>query len=108
MTQATYKDFVRETSTTTGTGTYSLLGAVTNHQSFLNAVSSGTTVSYTAIDQTGNGWEVGQGVVTSGSPNTLSRVTISESSNSNAAVSWSAGTRDVFLSLSAEKILDSD
>ena len=93
MTTYAYADFVQETTTTTGTGTYSLGGATTNHQTFVAGVGSGKIVVYAARDQGGSGWEVGYGTVTSGSPDTLTRTAILASSNAGAAVSWSAGTR---------------
>src|SRR5678815_1113466 len=100
-------DRVLETSTTTGTGTYTLAGAVTGFQSFA-AVGNATSCYYCAyeVDSNGNpsgGWEVGSGTYTL-SGTTLSRDTILASSNSNAAVSWSAGTRRVMLTTPAKHI----
>lgn len=92
-------DRVYETSTTTSTGTYTLLGAVTGFQSFA-AVGNSNTCYYCAVDRAGGGWEVGIGTYTV-SGTTLARTTILASSNSGSAVSWSAGTRDVFLTLPA-------
>lgn len=91
-------DRVLETSTTTGTGTYTLAGAVTGFQSF-SAVGNANTCQYVAYEVDGNGnpsggWEVGLGTYTS-SGTTLARTTIYASSNSGAAVSWSAGTRRI-------------
>ena len=103
-----YKDFVRETTSTTGTGTYSLAGPITNHQSFVAGIGSGHQCTYAARDQSGNGWEVGIGTVTAGSPNTLSRDTILSSSNGGAAVSWSSGTRDIYCTMAGERIIDTD
>lgn len=94
-----YADLVQETTTTTGTGTYSLAGAATGFQSFISGVGSGSTVTYTCTD--GTNWEVGNGVVTSGSPNTLTRATILASSNSGAAVSWASGTKNISLTVDA-------
>jgi len=93
------KDRVRETTTTTGTGTYTLAGAVTGFQSF-SVIGNGNTTYYTATD--GTNWEVGIGTYTS-SGTTLARTTILESSNSGSAVSWGAGTKDVFVTYPAEK-----
>ena len=95
---------VLETSTTTGTGTYTLLGAASGFQSFLedNAITSGDTVLYTAFDAPD--WEIGLGVFTSGGSDTLSRVTIIASSNADAAVNWSAGTRTIISSIPAEAL----
>ena len=93
------KDRVRETSTTTGTGTFTLSGAVTGFQSF-SAIGTGNTTYYTIA--MGAEWEVGVGTWTS--PNQLSRDTVYESSNSNALVPFSAGTKDVFVTFPAEAV----
>lgn len=90
------QDRILESSTTTGTGTYTLAGAVTGFRSF-SIVGNANTVQYSAweVDASGNpsgGWENGLGTYTA-SGTTLTRTTIYSSSNSNAAVNWSAGTR---------------
>ena len=98
---------VKETTTTTGTGTLDLGGASTGFQSFVDGIGTGNTTYYTIVG--GASWEVGFGTVTAGSPNTLSRTTILESSNADAAVNFAAGTKDVFCTLPAEKglVIDS-
>jgi hypothetical protein len=93
------KDRVKETTTTTSTGTYTLAGAVTGFQSFA-VVGDGNATYYTVTD--GTDWEVGVGTYTS-SGTTLSRDTILASSNSGSAVNWGAGSKDVFLTYSAER-----
>lgn len=93
------KDRVKETTTTTSTGTYTLAGAVTGFQSF-SVVGDGNTTYYTVTD--GTDWEVGIGTYTA-SGTTLSRDTILESSNSGSAVNWGAGSKDVFLTYPAER-----
>ena len=94
-------DRVRETTTTTGTGTVSLGGAVTDYQSFA-AIGTGNTTYYT-IAGTGTGeWEVGIGTYTSAG-NTLSRTTVLSSSNSGNLVNFSAGTKDVFCDYPAKR-----
>jgi hypothetical protein len=94
-------DRVRETSTTTGTGNIALGGAVTGYQTFASALSSGDTTYYTIADQGGANWEVGIGTFTS--PSTLARTTILSSSNGGSVVTFTAGTKDVFISLPASK-----
>lgn len=92
-------DRVKETTTTTGTGTVTLLGAATGFQSFA-VVGDANTTFYTIASQTGNEWEVGIGTyATTGT--TLARTTVLSSSNSNAAVNFSAGTKDVFVTYPA-------
>ena len=93
------KDRVKETSTTTGTGTYALAGAATNHQAFSAVMANGDTCRYVAVDQANGGWEAGIGTWATG--NNLARTTITGSSNSGSAVSWSAGTRDIFIDMTA-------
>lgn len=93
------KDRVRETSTTTGTGTVTLAGAVTGFQSFA-AIGNGNTTFYTIALQGGSEWEVGIGTYTS-SGTTLSRDTVLASSNSGSLVNFSAGTKDVFVTYPA-------
>jgi hypothetical protein len=93
-------DRVKETTTTTGTGTVTLLGASTGFQSF-SAIGNGNTTYYTIAGQTGSEWEVGIGTYTS-SGTTLARTTVLASSNSGSLVSFSAGTKDVFVTQPAE------
>ncbi len=95
------KDRVKETTTTQGTGTVTLLGAATGFQSF-SAIGNGNTTYYTIAGQTGSEWEVGVGTYTS-SGTTLSRDTVLASSNSGSLVNFSAGTKDVFVTYPAGK-----
>ena len=92
------KDRVKVTTTTTGTGTITLGSAATGYQSF-SVIGNGNTTYYTITD--GTDWEVGLGTYTT-SGTTLSRDTVYESSNGGAKVNWSAGTKDVFVTLPAE------
>lgn len=97
-------DRVQETTTTTGTGTYTLAGAKDGFQSFA-AVGDGNTTYYSCTD--GTDYEVGIGTYTA-SGTTLARTTIIESSNSDAAVSWSAGSKDIFVTVPASKAVIED
>lgn len=101
-----YIDRALETSTTTGTGSYALAGAVVGHQT-LAAVGNANTCFYSAweVDASGipsGGWEVGVGTWSTGG--TLARTTILKSSNANAAVSWAAGTRRVAVVIPADAL----
>lgn len=98
MPTITMANRVLETSTTTGTGTISLLGAVAGFQTFVAGIGNGNSCYYCIED--GTNWEVGTGQVTDGTPDTLSR-TVVASSNGNAAVNWGAGTRNVFCTFPA-------
>lgn len=69
-------DRVQEVTSTAGTGTLDLSGAVGGYQSFVSGVGSGNTTYYVVYDQTAQLWEIGLGTVTSGSPDTLSRDTV--------------------------------
>ena len=93
-------DRVKETTTTTGTGTYTLGGAVTGFETFTANLSNSDTTYYACTDNTD--FEVGIGTFTA-SGTTLARTTIISSSNSDSAVDFSAGTKDVFCTLPASK-----
>lgn len=94
-------DRVKETTTTTGTGTVTLLGASTGYQSF-SAIGNGNTTYYTIAGQSTSEWEVGIGTYTSAGT-TLARTTVLASSNSGSLVTFSAGTKDVFVTYPAER-----
>ena len=94
------KDRVKETTTTTGTGSYVLAGAVTGFQSFTNALDNGDTTHYAV--ENGTDWETGLGTWTE-STATLARTTIYESSNSGNAVNWGAGSKDIFITKPASR-----
>ncbi len=96
-------DRVKETSTTTGTGTLDLGGAALDFESFVSGIGTGNTTYY-AISHAGtNDFEVGIGTVTDAATDTLSRDTILSSSNSDNAVNFGAGTKDVFCTQPASK-----
>lgn len=96
-------DRVRETSTTTGTGTLTLAGAVSGFQTFSTAIGNTNTCYYTIVN--GSEWEVGLGTVAAG---TLARTTVLKSSNAGSAVNFSAGTKDVFATYPGDKAVDTD
>ena len=96
-------DRVKETSTTTGTGTFDLAGAETGFESFVSGIGNGN-ITYYAISNDGkNEFEVGFGTVTDAATDTLSRDTIISSSNSDALVDFSIGTKTVFCTLPASR-----
>lgn len=98
-------DRVKDTTTTTGTGTITITGsAPTQFVAFATAYAVGDTVPYAIIGQSGTEWEVGLGTLTAST--TISRDQVFSSSNSNALVSFSAGTKDVFADLPASLVND--
>ena len=94
------RDRVKETTTTTGTGTYTLAGAMTGFESF-GSVGNSNTTYYGCSD--GTDFEIGIGTYTA-SGTTLARTAILQSSNSDNAVSWGSGTKTIFCTLPAEKM----
>ena len=94
-------DRVKENSTTTGTGTFTLSGAVTGFETFSAAIGNANTTYYTIHTQNAAQFEVGIGTVGAG---TLARDTVISSSNSDAAVDFTAGTKDVFCTMPASKV----
>ena len=101
-------DRVKETSTTTGTGTLNLSGAVSGFQTFVAGVGDGNTTYYAIVNRDEDEWETGIGTVTDASTDTLARTTVIASSNSDSAVSFSSGTKDVFTTLPASKAVYED
>ena len=94
-------DRVKETSTTSGLGTFTLDGAVIGFETFSSAIGNASLTYYTIHTQNAAQFEVGIGTVGAG---TLARTTIISSSNSDAAVDFSAGTKDVFCTMPASKV----
>lgn len=99
-------DRVRETTTTVGTGTVTLAGALTGYQSFA-VIGNGNTTYYTIAGQGTSEWEVGIGTYASVGT-TLARTTVLASSNAGALVNFSAGTKDVFVTYPAGKSVNLD
>ena len=100
----TRAEMVRETTLIAGTGPYNLAGAVTGFQSFISGVGDGATVRYMVTD--GVNWEVNEGVVSSGSPDTLTRGTLIASS-SGSAINWGDTTAKVIsLVMTADELND--
>lgn len=93
-------DRVKETTTTTGTGSITLAGASTGYQTFDSAFDVGVDVYYTIAG--GAEWEVGIGTLSAST--TLTRNQVLSSSNSGALVSFSAGTKDIFVTIPAAEV----
>ena len=96
-------DRVKETSITTGTGDFTLAGASQGFESFASGVGVGNTTYYTIVESGSNNFEVGEGTLSASS--TLQRTTLISSSNSDNAVNFSAGDKDVFCTIPAKKTI---
>lgn len=101
MSKIIVKDRVKETSSTTGTGTFTLSGAVSGFQSFA-AIGDGNITYYCIYNVEDGAWEVGVGTYTA-SGTTLSRDTVISSSNAGAKIDFTAGVKDVFCTYPAER-----
>jgi len=97
------KDRVKETTTTTGTGAVSLDGEAGGFQDFSSAIGNTNTTYYAIVHQSLDEWEVGIGTYGSAS-NNLTRTTLL-SSSTGSAVNFSAGTKDVFVTLPASQTI---
>ena len=95
-------DRVKVNSTTTGTGAMALGAAVTGFETFAQGIGNNNTTYYCIFNQGTTEFEVGLGTLDGTSAN-LTRTTVISSSNSDAAVNFSAGTKDVFCTLPASK-----
>ena len=93
---------VRELTSTEGTGAVTLGGAVGGFQTFAAGIGNDNTTYYAISINSESEWEVGLGTL-NGDSSTLTRTTVLESSNSDSAVDFSAGSKEVFCTLPAEK-----
>ena len=100
-------DRVRETTTTTGTGAVALGGAVSGFETFAAGIGNSNTVYYAIVHRTAAEFEVGLGTL-DGDSSDLTRTTPISSSNSDSAVDFSSGTKDVFCTLPASKAVFED
>ena len=98
-------DRVKKTTTTTGTGAITLAGAVSSFETFAAGVGNSNTTYYAIVHQTANEFEVGLGTL-NGDSSTITRTTVISSSNSDSAVNFSSGTKDVFCTFPASKTMD--
>ena len=95
-------DRVKVTSTTTGTGAMALGSAVTGFETFAQGIGNNNTTYYCIFNQGTSEFEVGLGTLDGSSAN-LTRTTVISSSNGDAAVNFTSGTKDVFCTLPASK-----
>ena len=95
-------DRCQETTSTTGTGSFTLTGAVLGYQTYLAGIGNGNKTYYTAVEQASSNWEIGIGSLSSGT--TLSRDTIIASSNAGAIVTFGSGVKNVFVDMPSEMV----
>ena len=99
-------DRVKESSATTGTGTFTLGGAVSGFETFAAGIGGDNTTYYCIFEEGTANFEVGLGTVTDATPDTLSRSTVLSSSNSDSLVNFNSGgssTLSVFCTMPASK-----
>jgi hypothetical protein len=97
-----YAARVQETTTTTGTGSVTLAGAVTGYLRFQDSLATNDTCSYLITNSTGSEWELGYGTLSAST--TLARTKVSKSSNSNALVNFAAGTKNVYITADSSAV----
>lgn len=100
-------DRVKETTTTTGTGAITFAGAVSGFETFAAGIGNSNTTYYAISHRSANEFEVGLGTLAADS-STIARTTVISSSNSDSAVDFSAGTKDIFCTLPASKAVIED
>ena len=96
-------DRVKETSTTTGTGTLDLAGAVSGFVTFVAGIGNSNTTYYAIHEQGTSNFEIGIGTVTDATPDTLARTTVLNNSLGTTAKINFSGTLDVFCTMPASK-----
>jgi hypothetical protein len=92
-------DRIKETAIVIGTGTASLLGAVSGHKAFSSAMSIGDTCIYVIINSSGSQWETGIG--TYSAVNTITRTTVKSSTNNNNLVVFNGEVVNIFMGVTA-------
>jgi hypothetical protein len=97
-----FSDRIRETTSTTGNGDITLLGAVSQNVAFSSIYAVNDVIPYCVVGQTGTEWEVGLGHLSSSS--VLVRDQVLTSSNGNQLVGFSAGPKDVFCTLPGAQV----
>ena len=105
MTAFVINDRVKQTTTTTGTGTIDLSGTETGFETFVAGIGDGVQTYYAIVHDGTSDFEVGTGTVTDAGTDTLSRQSVISSSNSDALVDFGAGSKTVFCTLPAKKTI---
>ncbi len=105
MTAFVINDRVKQTTTTTGTGTIDLSGTETGFETFVAGIGDGVQTYYAIVHDGTADFEVGTGTVTDAGTDTLSRQSVISSSNSDNLVDFGAGSKTVFCTLPAKKTI---
>ena len=105
MTAFVINDRVKQTTTTTGTGTIDLTGTETGFETFVAGIGDGVQTYYAIVHDGTADFEVGTGTVTDAGTDTLSRQSVISSSNSDNLVNFGAGSKTVFCTLPAKKTI---
>ena len=105
MTAFVINDRVKQTTTTTGTGTIDLTGTETGFETFVAGIGDGVQTYYAIVHDGTTDFEVGTGTVTDAGTDTLSRQDVISSSNSDSLVNFGAGSKTVFCTLPAKKTI---
>ena len=105
MTAFVINDRVKQTTTTTGTGTIDLTGTETGFETFVAGIGDGVQTYYAIVHDGTTDFEVGTGTVTDAGTDTLSRQSVISSSNSDALVDFGSGSKTVFCTLPAKKTI---
>ena len=105
MTAFVINDRVKQTTTTTSTGTIDLTGTETGFETFVAGIGDGVQTYYAIVHDGTSDFEVGTGTVTDAGTDTLSRQSVISSSNSDALVNFGAGSKTVFCTLPAKKTI---
>jgi len=105
MTAFVINDRVKQTTTTTGTGTINLSGTETGFETFVAGIGDGVQTYYAIVHDGTADFEVGVGTVTDAGTDTLSRQTVISSSNSDNLVNFGVGSKTVFCTLPAKKTI---
>lgn len=96
-----FHDRVKETTTTTGTGNITLDGTSSTYKTFTSRYAVGEKLYYALVHRTADEWETGYGALVNST--TFARVKVQESSNSDAVVNFSSGTKDIFSSFISDR-----
>jgi len=93
-------DRVKEVSLTQGTGSLALVGTGTGFITFSTACNNEDTFDYAVTNPGTNEWESGVGTYDADN-NAVQRTTVYASSNAGSLVNFSAGNKQVFITVNS-------